>query len=110
MEAMSTREQLRHLKGMTMRLGQIHEAQVLQLRNYPLLLPNIKRASTKIDHETRSIIYDCESKTGKHRKSKKFTAMVENIIIWTRSIVWDDTAVEVKIDGKVVYDTRNPDR
>lgn len=100
------KEQLRYLKGMTEKLNVVHEAQIVQLRNYPKLIPNIKSAETKIDIDHRLITYECESETKIFRKTKKVKIAIENIITWIQTIVWDNTTVELIVNGKSVYDTR----
>ena len=106
MNKLSVKEQLMHLKQMTLRLGTIHEAQIVQLRNYPLLIPNIKSAELEIDAKSHIIKYKCESETKKFRKTKKVKDMCSNIQIWIETIVWGDSIIETTVDGKVIYDTR----
>lgn len=100
------KEQLMHLKQLTLRLGVIHEAQTVQLRNYPLLIPNIKSAVLDLDVEHHIVHYKCESETGKFRKTKKAKNMISNILIWTRTIIWEDTIIKIIVDGKLIYDSR----
>jgi len=110
MKKMDVKAQLYHLKGITERLNTIHEAQALQLRNYPRLIPNIKSAETKIDIDKHLIIFECESESKMFRKTKKTKIAIDNIVTWIRSIVWDDSILEVIVNGKSVYDTRIDER
>jgi len=110
MSNISIKDQLRYLKGMTEKLNTVHEAQVVQLRNYPLLIPNIKKASTTFNFDTHTVTYKCDSVNGKFRKSKKAKIAIENIITWIQSVVWSDTTVEINVDGKDIYDTRIDER
>jgi len=96
-------EQLQYLKGMTVRLGCIHEAQALQLRNYPLLIPNVGKAIVKVNAETKHVIYDCTGKTKNFRKTKKVDEMFQNIYKWTTFIVWDDVEVLIKVNNKELF-------
>jgi len=100
------REQLGYLKNATERLGVIHEAQIVQLRNYPLLIPNVKTAETKVDIEKKTVVYECESKSKQFRKTKQVKIAIENIVKWIHTIIWTNTIVEIKVNGKSVYDTR----
>lgn len=106
MSKVSIREQLGYLKNMTERLGVIHEAQAVQLRNYPRLLPNIKDAETRISPDSRTVVFNCESESKPFRKTKSFKIAMKNVVKWVRIIVWDDTTIELIVNGKSVYDTR----
>ncbi len=106
MSSIPIKEQLKYLKGVTDRLNVIHEAQVVQIRNYPRVIPNIKEAETKLNIDTRTITYDCVSENPVFRKTKKVRVAIENVVTWIRSVVWDDTTVEFVVNGKSVYDTR----
>ena len=57
MSELPIKQQLRMLKGMTEKLNSVHEAQIVQLRNYPRLIPNIKSAETSIDIDNKTVIY-----------------------------------------------------
>ena len=108
MTVMTIKQQLGHLKGFTVRFGSIHEAQAIQLRNYPLTLSDsIKKAETKLDPKLHIISYHCSSKNGKFKKTKKANVAFQNIVVWIRTIIWDDTEVEVFVDGKMIYDSRS---
>ena len=106
MSELPIKQQLRYLKGMTEKLSVVHEAQIVQLRNYPRLIPNIKTAETIIDIDTKTIVYKCDSESKVFRKSKKVNIAFENVVNWIQTIVWDDTVVEFIVNGKSVYDTR----
>jgi hypothetical protein len=98
-------EQLALLKGMTLRTGAIHEAQALQLKNWPMLIPDVDKAEAQVDTERKIITYKCETKSSRATKKKRET--MDNIVIWTRKILWDDAAVVFILNDKTVYDTRN---
>ena len=106
MPELPIKEQLRYLKGVTEKLNVVHEAQIVQLRNYPRLIPNVKSAETKIDIDNRTIVYECTSESKIFRKTKKVNIAIENIILWIRTIVWDSTTIEIIVNGKSIYDTR----
>lgn len=105
MTAASFKEQLALLKAATVRTGAIHEAQALQLRMWPLLIPDTKSATAKVDTERKIVTYEC--KTTKAKLTVKAKTIMKNITIWTRSILWDDTTIVFKLNGKVVYDSRS---
>ena len=104
------KEQLRYLKGMTEKLNVVHEAQFVQLRNYPILIPNISSAETKVDIDKHIVIYNCNSGSKVFRKTKKVKIAIENIITWIQTVVWNDTTVEIIVNGKSIYDTRIDER
>jgi hypothetical protein len=107
----SFKDQLMQLKAMTVRVGSLHEAQVLQLRNYPLLIPGVIKAETEIDPSTKLVRYKCESDLKKFRKTQKVKDFCKNIEVWIRTIIWDDTIVEIYVNGKSIFDSRiNNDR
>lgn len=106
MAKVTLKEQLIHLKGITERLNTVHEAQIVQLRNYPRLIPNISSAETRLDIDKHSIVYECSSESPVFRKTKKVKTAIENVVTWIRTVVWDDTTVEFIVNGKSVYDTR----
>jgi len=103
-EPLTTKEQLMQLKAMTVRLGSIHEAQALQLKMWPLLLPNISKSVAKIDVETKTVIMNCVTqKDKKFRKTKKVENLCKHIETWTRAILWNETAVSIVVDGETIY-------
>jgi len=106
MTQMNLKSQLMHLKGITERLNTIHEAQIVQLRNYPILIPNIKSAETKIDIDTHTITYECISQSKTFKKTKNIKTAIDNIVLWIKTIVWDDSVIEIIVNGKSIYDTR----
>lgn len=94
-------EQLFWLKTNTIRTGAIHEAQALQLRNYPLLLPNASSSSVTVDVENKKVEYNVE--ISKFKNTKKVKNVCEQIQTWTRTILWDDTNVVIKVNNKTVF-------
>lgn len=103
-QKLTTEEQLLHLRCLTHRLGVLHEAQLLQVRNYPLVLP-IQKATTHIDVKSKYIKYECESE-GVIRKTKKNTKICETIHSWLQFLLWDDVILEILINGRGFYDSR----
>jgi len=102
-QTIDVREQLQLLKAMTVRTGSIHEAQVLQLKSWPMLIQNVTKAKAKVDVKTKLVVFDCES-TGT-RATKLQKKLFESICEWTRSILWNETTVRIIINGKVVFDS-----
>ena len=100
MATITMKEQLGHLKVLTERFGTLHEAQLLQIRNYPLLIPGVKKAETSIDMEKKIVKYDCNTGDKKFRKTKQTMTFIDNIYEWIKYVAWTDTILEIKINGK----------
>lgn len=97
--------QLAMLKATTERMGVLHEAQLLQIRNYPILLDGIVSATASVDIAGKTIIYDCKSNSNFRKTAMKKKAFLR--IVWMiQQIVWSDTIVELNVNGKPIYDSR----
>jgi hypothetical protein len=104
-------EQLQQLKGLTVRLGTLHEAQKLQLMNYPKLIPGVSASKCKaqVDVENKIVTYICEGpKPFRHTKTVKL--FCQNINRWTKTILWDETTVIIKVNKTAIYDSRTEKR
>lgn len=98
-------EQLMYLKDLTVRFGVIHEAQGIQLRNYPILIPGIMKGKALVDTDKKVVIYECEPK-GKFRRTKQVHNACKYIDKLTKKILWDETTVVVNVSGEGIYDSR----
>ena len=98
---MTMKEQLAYLKGMTLRLGSIHEAQALQLKLWPRLIPGIDESEARVDVEKQSVRFVCTGK--KFRKTKKVSEFLVNIDRWVKKLLWDSTFVVFEVNGKEVF-------
>jgi hypothetical protein len=98
-------EQLQLLKGMTVRTGMIHEAQALQLRNWPMLIPSVSKAEARVDTELQTVTFVC--KANRLYSNKKTKLLYKNIGEWVRNLLWNETRVVIEINGKKVFDTAN---
>lgn len=92
-------DQLKQLKILTIKTGAIHEAQVLQLKNYPLVIPNISSVQISIDTEKHLVQYDLGF-IKKPKKNKNMEKIMESITTWIQYILWDDTKVIFKTVNK----------
>ena len=108
MATMTMKEQLGQLKALTERLGTLHEAQILQIRNYPLLIPGVAKAETGIDIEKKIITYKCYSGQKKFRKTKNAIIAIEKIYEFIKYVAWSDSILEIQVDGKDIFDSRAP--
>lgn len=99
------RTQIAMMKATTERLGVIHEAQLLQIRNYPILLDSIASAQTSIDIETKLVRYDCKT-DGTFRRTALKKKAFQRIVWMIQQVVWSDVIVELNVNGKPIYDSR----
>jgi len=97
-------EQFRMLKGLTIRFGCLHEAQVHQLKVYPKLIVGIQDATAHVDSDNKTVQYKCSGK--QIRKTKKRLKEMSIITNWIRTLLWDDTVVIFEVNGKVLYDSK----
>lgn len=102
---MDLQTQLGMLKATTERMSVLHEAQLLQIRNYPILLDGIVSAKTSVDISGKTIVYDCEAK-GVFRKTAMKKKAFLRIVWMIQQVVWSDTIVELNVNGKPIYDSR----
>lgn len=105
MSSLSTKEQLLKLKAMTIRFGVLHEAQALQIRNYPLLIPGVISAEANVSIERKSVSYSCKGKNNRFRNTAKAKESYKMIEQWIRTILWDDTYIEVTVNNKLIYNS-----
>ena len=95
--------QLQWLKATTIRTGGIHDAQALQLKMYPLMLPNVTKAEAHVSVDEKAVHYIATAKP--YKKTEKFTETCAAIVKWTRWLLWDDTKVTIKVNGKIRYES-----
>jgi hypothetical protein len=98
--------QLMLLKEATNRFGALHEAQILQLKMYPILLFGVLKSETHIDVERKMVFFKLVE-TKSFKLSKKNKDIIKNIVNWTRGLLWDDCSVIFMKDEEVIYDTRS---
>ncbi len=105
-KSFNIKQQLAYLKGITVTTGGIHDAQALQLKNYPLVIDGVKSAKTKVDSDHKLVHYELT-----FDKGASFTPaakqVCEAIVLWVRTIIWDETAVVFYGGKEVLYDSRN---
>jgi hypothetical protein len=98
-------EQLMMLKRMTVTTGAIHEAQKLQLINYPRMSAKIKAVTTKVDVAKKTVYFECQAKTKVYKSGKFENELFENIVTWVRILLWDESRVVIKVNGKRELDS-----
>lgn len=105
MPSLDVTQQLVLLKSITCRMGIVHEAQLLQLKQWPLLIPNVKKATIEVDIEHKGVRFKLDTKKAfkVNKLTKKYFTNIRN---WIRFILWDDTYVVFSAKNKVTYDSR----
>lgn len=93
----------------TLKMGAIHEATALQVRNYPYLIPRVSLtvpAKTIIDPERKVVEYECKADSA--FKLDPLTKLsLQKILETLRIILWPDVDLVLKVNGKVKFDSRN---
>lgn len=106
MNKISIQDQLMQLRAMTIRTGGIHEAQRLQITNWPKLVPGISLKSedtvVHVDIENHVVHIMTKSKGKTFRATATAKEWVKKIQFWTASILWPDTKVVFKVNGKQI--------
>lgn len=98
----SQEEQLLLLRDITARLGVLHEAQVLQLKMWPLVLfGNVKKCEQHVNIEGKVIEYHILQTKGRYPNDKqaRFDAMAD----WTHWLLGSDWIVRIKERGKLIF-------
>lgn len=100
-------DQLMQLRAMTIRTGAIHDAQVLQFKNYPLLVEGVKAATAYPDLERKMIEYKVTKCDKGFPKSKEvFDRDMGFLKKNVQALLWPDTVVVFKLGRRVLYDSR----
>lgn len=106
MNKISVQEQLMQLRAMTIRTGAIHEAQRLQITNWPKLVPGVSLKPddtvVQVDIENHVVHIMAKSKGKTFRTTSAVKEWVKNIQFWTAAILWPDTRVVFKVNGKQI--------
>lgn len=102
--SLDIKDQIYWLKGLTERFGVLHEAQVQQLKVYPLFIKGVKSATINVDVPHRTVFFDCS--TEKFRKTKNRLAEMSAITDYVQRLLWDDTVVVFKSNGNQIYDSK----
>jgi hypothetical protein len=106
MKTMDPLQQLQALKMATLTTGALHEAQILQLKNYPLTLPSVVSASVAIDTDRKIVAYSLTVKSKKSLNSKRMRDGIQNVTKWVKFVLWDDSIVTFSYKGEVIHDSR----
>lgn len=94
-------EQLLLLRGMTKATGALHEAQVLQLKMYPLvMLSNSVSSEFTFDWEKRTVEFAIKTKG---KQDKDFDKRMEYLDKSVKMLLGDEYLVTVKLNDKLKF-------
>jgi len=94
-------EQLLLLRAMTERTGVLHEAQILQLKMYPIaMITSSKSAEIKIDIEGKSVDFQLKLDKKKNPDLEKQCEMVSDAVKWLLGPEW---LVRLRVREKTIY-------
>lgn len=94
-------EQLMTLREMTSKTGLLHDAQVFQLKMYPLALTNATKAEVHYDYDKKSVIFIITETKG--RVPKEINKRLSLISDWTQTLLGEEYSVKIKAGKKVLY-------
>lgn len=98
----SLEQQLLMLRDLTARTGALHEAQVLQLKWWPLtLFTHSKKCEAQVNVEGKEVTYVIVQTKGKPPKDikKRYEALNE----WTKWLLGNEWVVRIKLREKLVF-------
>lgn len=95
-------EQLLLLKNLTKKTGMLHEAQLAQLKAWPLALTHAYKCQIVFDYESKNLTYILSELNG--RKPKDFLKRMAMLSKWTKQLLGDEYLVTVKSEKKVFFE------
>lgn len=94
-------EQLLLLRSMTERTGILHEAQILQLKMYPIaMIETSKSAEIKINVEGKTVDFHLKMDKSKNPELEKQCERVSEAVKW---LLGPDWLVRLKVRDKTIY-------
>ncbi len=95
---MTEYEQLMSLKALTKETGVLHDAQVFQLKLWPLIMTHATRSEFTADFDFKVLIFNITEIKGK--EPTKFTKRLRLLCTYAQNLLGDEWEVTVKIKGK----------
>jgi hypothetical protein len=97
-------QQLAALKTATINFDCLHEAQVLQLKNYPILIRGVSQPwEFSVDADRKMCTYKLKGK--KLKNTTQEMAQISGYI--KKYILWDQTTVQFFLNDILLFDSRN---
>ena len=94
--------QLAMLRGMTQKLGVLHEAQALQLRLWPYTVdPTLEKSEAKVDLEAKVVTFVWSGSTLKI--DKKYKERLQTLSDNVKFLLGDVWLIEVVLDGITIF-------
>ena len=97
---MTEYEQLMSLKVLTRETGILHDAQVFQLKLWPLVMTHAIKSEFTADFDFKDLIFNLETQG---KAPTKFTKRLRLLCTYTQNLLGDDWSVTVKVKGKPVF-------
>lgn len=94
-------EQLLLLKELTKTTGMLHEAQVLQLKIYPLVLTHAIRSEFQFDFNSKEVIFNLLETKGKAPKGLK--ERLELLVNYVHTLLGSEYKVIVKFKNRKIF-------
>lgn len=94
-------EQLMKLKALTKETGMLHDAQVFQLKMYPLVLTHAVKSEITFKYQDEEVIFNITETKGK--KPKDIDKRLKLLEQYTQTLLGDNYKVKVKIKRKVIF-------
>jgi len=92
--------QLLLLRNITCRTGALHEAQVVQLKYYPLITTHATKASFSYNFDDKILIYNLLETKG--RKPKDFKKNLKDLTTFTHNLLGEEYTVIIKLKNKII--------
>jgi hypothetical protein len=98
---MTEYEQLMALKALTKETGVLHDAQVFQLKLWPLVMTHATKSEFTVDFDFKDIIFNITETKGK--VPTQFTKRLKLLCKYTQNLLGEDWTVTVKLKNKPRY-------
>ncbi len=96
-------KQLMELKSLTKQTKALHDAQVHQLKMWPLIMTHAIRTEISVDFDLKDIIFNILETKGK--KPPKFAKRLQLLGHYAKTLLGEEYSVTVKLKGKRIYRT-----
>ncbi len=93
--------QLMALKALTKQTKMLHEAQVLQLKTWPLILTHAIKTQITVDFDFKDIIYNIVATKGK--KPSRWAKRLKLLGTYSQALLGTEYSVTVKLKGKNIF-------
>lgn len=94
--------QLALLKGLTSTTGVLHDVQVVNLRQWPLMIiPDSTKAEVEFDFKFKLVTY--KVKRSKKAKIKDLDVRMDTLAKYTRTLLGDEYQIAVYVNNGLIF-------